>query len=133
MVWGLGFGVWGLGFGFGVWGLGLGFMVWGLGFGGCCCDGLHLNPPPPPPPPPAQASSEIYAAQFACMPAPAQQALLSALDTMSTHARAVDSDVDLRRRLAVAQAEDRCGAWGCCAVTGAAAGGLAAAALSAPL
>lgn len=53
-----------------------------------------------------QAVSEMYASQHMHMAGPATTILLSALETIAYHARSIDMDMTLRRKLAVMQATD---------------------------
>ncbi|GAX80611.1 hypothetical protein CEUSTIGMA_g8046.t1 [Chlamydomonas eustigma] len=54
-----------------------------------------------------QGCSETYGQLHRIMPPVASLRLLKALETISTHARNVDMDMDLRKRLAFQQVEDR--------------------------
>eukprot|EP00798_Chlamydomonas_sp_ICE-L_P022399 gene22399-29511_t len=53
-----------------------------------------------------QGASEVYAALQGSLPPAALSILLHTLESISSNARSLDMDVDLRRQLALAQAED---------------------------
>jgi hypothetical protein len=54
-----------------------------------------------------QACGQIYEAHSSRIPQPALEMVLKALQLVSKHAREVDDDMELRRALAFAQAEDQ--------------------------
>ncbi|GFH28986.1 brefeldin a-inhibited guanine nucleotide-exchange protein 2-like, partial [Haematococcus lacustris] len=54
-----------------------------------------------------QGCSDIYSKQYSCMPPAALCKVLQTLELIASHARGIDMDLDLRKRLAMQQAEDR--------------------------